>query len=59
MSDIRREILFENQINTFTEEGRLRTGERVLRILISLGFATVLVYEAYLLWRIWQIWSLS
>ena len=55
MSDIRKEILFENEINTFNEEERLRTGERVLRILISLGFAAVLGIEAYLLWKIWQI----
>jgi hypothetical protein len=59
MSDIRNEILFRNEINSFSEEGHLSTGERILRILLSLSFAIVLVIEAYLLWKIWQIWSLS
>jgi hypothetical protein len=59
MSNIQKEILFGDQSNVLEEEGRLRTGERILRILLSLSFAIVLVIEAYLLWKIWQIWSLS
>jgi hypothetical protein len=58
MSNIQKEILFGDQSNAI-EEGHLSTGERILRILLSLSFAAVLGIEAYLLWRIWQIWSLS
>ncbi|MEE9508201.1 MAG: hypothetical protein V3V44_02840 [Anaerolineales bacterium] len=44
----------------FTREGiepTLSGGERFIRVILLVGFITVLAIEAWLLWQVWQLWA--
>lgn len=38
-------------------ERPLNTGERVIRLILLIGFVVVLAIEAWLLWQVWRFWA--
>jgi hypothetical protein len=52
-----RELYYESGIVKESFEPRLSIGERVIRVILMVGFVVVLAIEAWLLWQVWQLWA--
>lgn len=52
-----RKLYYESGIVRDSFEPSLSVGERIIRVILMVGFVVVLAVEAWLLWQVWQLWA--
>ncbi|NIM96124.1 MAG: hypothetical protein GTO18_20695 [Anaerolineales bacterium] len=56
MVNSEKELYYEAGLTRENLEPNLSAGERLIRVVLLVGFVAVLAIEAWLLWQVWQLW---
>jgi hypothetical protein len=50
-------IVHDISYSVETHEAPLTSGERAVRWFMVVGFVSILILEAWLLWQVWRLWA--